>query len=281
MFLAVVEGGTLRKAAQLMALNASTLSRRLKSFEESLGSRLFERHPEGLQLTQTGDEVLVVARRLEEGIDELRRELGGRDQKIAGKVRITAAEVIAPLLSELLVALLGKYPELEIELSISDTMATLDRHEAEIAVRVAESPPEHFIGSKVGSCRVGLYASESYLKSKPQDLDSVEHRWVAWPRGVEHKPAFRWLDEHYPKRRDIFRANSASGVCQAVVSGVGIAPLGLTQAQADLRLRCLELLPLDCATAIWVLTHRDVRQSARVRAVLSYLSDALREAVAF
>lgn len=245
--------------------------------EGALESRLFERHPDGLKLTHAGEETLEFVRRLNDDISELKRHVAGRDQQVSGVVRLTAAEVVGSVVCRALPGLAARHPQLHIELAISDAMANLERHEVDIAVRVADKPPEQLVGSRLGRSAVGLFASQVYVEEHGRDPKSRHHRWVAWPRAVEHKPAFQWLASRYPDRQEVLRVSSAFCVLEAVRSGVGIAPLALAQAAGEGSLTRLELLPQSCSTAVWLLTHREVRQTARVRAVMDYLGHALRD----
>ncbi len=274
---AIADTGSMRRAAERLGVNPSTVSRRLGGLEDALQTRLFDRHPDGLELSGAGEEVLAVARRLHEDVAELQRVVGGRDQRLRGTVRITAAEIMGAIVGQALVGVVEAHPQLDLELTVSDTMADLDRHEEDVAVRVADAPPDHLVGRRIGYCSVGLFASCDYVRTHGDTLADPEHQWVAWPRALSHKPAFRWVEDRYPDRRTVLRANSALSVLHAVRSGLGIAPLAHAQRQPQDGLVPLATLPSSCSTALWLLTHRDTRRTARTRAVLDHLGRTLGE----
>lgn len=274
-FLAVLRAGSVRGAAGQLGFHASTISRRLASLEATLGTQLFERHPTGLVLTSAGEEAAELGRGLEEEVRELCLRLARHDTELDGLIRITTAEIVSALSARLIQTFLRQHPKITIDLRISDSMLSIERHETDLAVRVADAPGEDLVGRRVGRCMVGLFASRSYLDQKKSAWTSEEHTFVDWPRAVEHKPAFRWLDSHLPTRIRRLRANSASAVLTCARAGLGIAPLGLLQGKQEPELVLLTTLPPECATDVWLLTHRHLRATARVRAALDFLGDAL------
>lgn len=273
-FLVICEQGTVRQAASVLGLNASTVSRRLAALEAALATQLFERHPSGLRLTTAGEEVHALCGRLEQGVALVQRRVKGHDQRLEGMLRVTSAEVIAQLSCLCLSEFQMKHPSVTLDLQLSDRMASLERHEVDVALRVAESPPENLFGKKVGHAGVGLFASRAYLKQHgPDPLDPAQI-FVEWPSALAHKPAFSWLEKRVPKRVAAARIHGASAALEAVRAGFGMSLLGLPQAMNQPDLVLIERLPVSCATPVWILTHADLRRAARVRAVMDHLSEA-------
>lgn len=270
-FLSVCEHKTVRRASAVLGLNPSTVSRRLRTLEETLSTQLFERHPTGLCLTQAGEEVEELCGRLDRGVRDLKRRVAGHDQRIEGTLRITAAEVVAQAVCGFLSGFQSKHPAVTLDLHLSDQMASLERYEADVAVRVAEHPPENLFGKKVGHAGVGLFASKSYVEKWGCDpLDPV-HRFIEWPSALKHKPAFAWYAERARNRSISARIFSATGALTALRADLGMSVLGLAQAVNQPDLVLIERLPASCATPIWLLTHADLRKAARVRALMEHL----------
>lgn len=274
LFLAVLRGGGMRTASQELGVNASTVSRRLASLEAALGAKLFERHPTGLKLTLAGEEAARFGAHLEEEVRELQVRVASCDQDLTGVVRLTCAEVIAQLVARMTREFLAEYPAIQAELTMSDSMMSVERHEVDVAIRVADSPPENLVGRRVGRSAVGLYASSSYVHERGSDPEAAGHVFVEWPRGLDHKPAFQWLNKNFGERSVAVRTNSAGAVLSCCRAGLGIAPLGLAQAAADPGLILLTRMPDACSTNVWLLTHRDIRETARVRAALDFFAAA-------
>jgi DNA-binding transcriptional LysR family regulator len=273
-FLTIAEHCSVRAAALTMGLHASTISRRLASLEGTLCTKLFERHPAGLKLTTAGKEVKALCEQLDHGVRHLGRRMAGRDQRIEGVLRITTAEVIAKVCCRFVAEFQHQHPLVSIELSISDQVSNLQRHEVDVAVRVADAPPEDLVGKRVGHSRVGLFAARSYLEAHGGDPWKQGHRFVEWPSGLRHKPAFQWLDQQFPQRHVGARIYSAGAALDAVRSGMGISLLGISQALHEPELVMLEALPASCATSVWMLTHRDLKETARVRVLMDHMSAA-------
>ncbi len=274
LFLAILRGGGMRAASQALGVNASTVSRRLANLETALGAKLFERHPTGLKLSLAGEEAARFGEHLEEEVRELQLRVASCDQDLTGVVRLTCAEVIAQLVARMTCDFLAQHPGLQTELTMSDSMMSVEKHEVDVAIRVADSPPENLVGRRVGRSAVGLYASSSYVESRGLNPGDSGHVFVEWPRGLEHKPAFQWLNRKFKDRTIAVRTNSAGAVLNCCRAGLGIAPLGIAQATADPQLVLLKRLPDTCSTSVWLLTHRDIRETARVRAALDFFGEA-------
>lgn len=272
-FLTVCEHKTVRRASAVLGINPSTVSRRIAGLEATLSTQLFERHPTGLRLTQAGEEVEELCGRLDRGVQDLKRRVAGHDQRIEGTLRITSAEVVAQAVCVFLNGFQLKHPAVTLDLHLSDQMTNLERHEADVAVRVAEHPPENLFGKKVGYAGVGLFASKSYVRKWGCDPLDPTHRFIEWPSALSHKPAFAWYAERAQNRRISARIFSASAAFTALRADLGMSVLGLAQAVNQPDLVLIERLPASCATPIWLLTHADLRKAARVRALMDHLSE--------
>jgi len=116
-FLALARHGSLSAAARDLHVAQSTIGRRLASLEVSLGVRLLNRTPDGYVATQAGDGVRARAERLEQEAMALERDVGGRDTRMAGLVRVTCAETVAThILAPCFASLHVQQPDLMIEL---------------------------------------------------------------------------------------------------------------------------------------------------------------------
>ena len=273
-FFQVCERGSVRQAAIALDLNASTVSRRVAALEVALATQLFERHPSGLRLTTVGEEVHDLCGRLEQGVTQVTRRVAGHDQRLEGTLRVTSAEVIGQLTCVCLSEFQKNHPAVTIDLRLSDHMANLQRHEVDVALRVADNPPEDLIGKKIGHAGVGLFASHAYVNQNGSDPRDRGQFFIEWPSALSHKPAFAWLDKRVPERRASARIGSASAALEAVRAGLGISLLGVAQAMNEPNLLLIERLPTSCATPVWLLTHSDLRRTARVRAVMDHLTQA-------
>ena len=264
-FLALARAGTVRGAARQLRLAHGTVSRRLRLLEERVGVALFDRDDRGLALNSAGEEILPVAREVEERMAEVDRRLFGRVEDVAGPVRLSVAETLyLSLLQEPLAAFQRRHPMIELQLETSDSMARLDRREADVVIRITHQPPPHLVGRKVADSPLACFATPAYLAERPP-LD----RWIGYTYEPAMKPAV-------PAR---VAAVCGSGVsAQAMIrQGTGIGLLACYAGDSDPGLRRLPGFMPQPDQQIWVLAHEDVRANPRVRLLLDSLYSIMAE----
>ncbi len=267
--LAVGRAGSLSGAARRLGVNHSTVFRRLGALEERLGVRLFERLPGGYVATAAGEDLLHGAERIESEALELDRRLAGRDLSLSGSLRLTAPDDVAErLLMGPLAAFRRAYPEISLEVAIDNRMLSLTKREADVALRPSTRPPDVLVGRRIGPLASALYATgETVPENGP---------WIAWEEGGGPPDVARWIERHIAPERIVYRSNSMLHLLAACRAGVGVALLPCFLADPESALR--RLAPPDRAltTDLWLLTHPDLRRSARVRALLDFLFEALK-----
>lgn len=272
-FLAVARAGSLSGAARALGVNHSTVFRRIGAFEEALGVRLFERQPSGYMLTPAGEEMRDGALRVEEEIASLSRNVAGQDRRLSGTVRITTIDMLAfGLLPRHLAGFRSAYPGIEIELVVGNAALSLARREADVALRVDNEPPESLVGRRAGRLAFAVYASAGYRARRPESR-LAEHDWIGFDS--EHAALARRTARFLPEVRPALRTNSVAAALSAAKAGVGLAPLPCGLADADPDLVRISPLPDEFTLDLWLLTHEDLRRTARIRAFLDFLADAL------
>ncbi len=189
LFVAVAGSGSVRGAARELRLDASTVSRRLASLESGLGARLFERTKRGLVLTASGKLMLQSGERVHGELAELGRRIVGHDRRLGGVVRVTFPGSFTSLVHEAVATFVSRHRAIEVELLTLDALIDIDGRQADIAIRVADRPPEHLVGSRVAAMAGALYASREYLQHHKRPLEEDEHTWVDWDRRLASKPA--------------------------------------------------------------------------------------------
>ena len=273
LFLAVARAGTLSGAARVLGVNHSTVFRRIGAFEEAIGVRLFDRLPNGYVLTAAGEEMRESALRVEEEIAALGRKVTGQDLRLSGTVRITTIDMLAfGLLPRHLAAFRDSYPGIEIELVVGNVALNLSRREADVALRVGNAPVETLVGRRVGRLAFAVYGSAGYRARRPEP-DLTLHDWIGFDS--EHEALVQRMARFLPEVKPTLRTNSVAAALSAAKAGLGLAPLpcGLADLEGDL-VR-IALLPDEFTLDLWLLTHEDLRQTARIRAFLDFLAEAL------
>ncbi len=276
-FLAVARAGSLSGAARSLGVNHSTVFRRIAGFEETLGVRLFDRLPTGYALTPAGEETLGIVERIEADVTTLDRTVTGQDLRLSGTVRITAIDMLAFwLLPDHLRRFRATHPGIEVEIVVGNEALNLSRRETDIALRIGNSPPETLVGRRVGTLQFAIYGAPDYCAAH-SGADLAQHDWIGFDNA--HAPLTRQLEMLLPGIRPAVRSNSVACAVRLAKAGLGLAllPCAIADLKPDL-IRIAEL-PEPFGLDLWLLTHEDLRHTARIRTVLEFLTPALAESL--
>jgi DNA-binding transcriptional LysR family regulator len=273
-FLAVARAGSTLSAAKALDVSQPTVQRRLAALEESVGRKLVERHPRGYRLTELGKALFPHAEDVERSVAALQRQLLSGGQEISGTLRVTCPEGMASrLLAPLIEAFQAKYPELRVDLIMTDRRLDLAKGEAEVAVRMHEPGDASLIARRIADSWWAVYASRSYIQrnGRPHRWEDLDHHAVvAFGGEVADNHASHWLRKAAPRARIVARGNSMLGVLAAVKSGAGLAPLPMLLGGSE----GLEpvLAPVsELGSKIYLVMHSDLRATARVRAFCDFV----------
>ena len=272
-FLALAREKSVRAAATMLGVSHSTVSRRIDGFEHDLGVRLFERLPEGYVLTPFGEDMMQTARRLEDAVNGLERRVLGQDARLRGDLRVTMPDLLAAkLLMPDLVAFGERYPDINMEVAISYTPFDLGRREADVAIRITREPPETLVGRKVITYARATYASVDYLARHDPEHAPESVTWIGWDDRSRHP---RWVRESsFPNAAVRGRLNNAMVQLAAAKAGMGLAMLPCFMGDTETDLRRVPPGHPEPAWDIWILTHEDLRATARVRAFMDFMAEA-------
>jgi DNA-binding transcriptional LysR family regulator len=278
-FAAVVDAGSLSAAARKTGGSQPTMSRHIVALEQSLGVRLFDRTGGGLVLTATGVNLYEDAKIMALAASRIAMSAAGQSEAIAGTIRISASETMATwVLPEILTRLHVQEPDIAMELVSSDQTDNLLMREADIAVRMFQPAQTELIAKKVGSIKLGMFASNDYLarRGSPASFeDFASHSVISGDISTEILDGFRAAG--IPATRDYFafRCDSRIVQWQMVLAGYGIGFI-----QADIGKRHLDIVQLLPDTRlgelpIWLTSHAELRTSRRVRRVFDFLANEL------
>jgi len=165
LFLAVARTGSISGAAKQLGVQHSTVSRRMRQLEEKLGARLIERKQTGYELTPSGARIKLAAERIESEVLAVDGELLGKDTSLLGPLRVTAinnmaSSVLMPMFS----SFSQQHPEVELHIIVSNTDASLPQREADIAIRLTNTPGDTLIGTRMVTVASTIYGSRDYLE---------------------------------------------------------------------------------------------------------------------
>lgn len=273
--LAIGRAGSLSGAARLLGKTHSTVFRNIKAIEAKTSVRFFDAMDNGYVPTDAGRTALHYAERVEGEFHALGREVLGLDTRLSGRVRVTCPEAFASDHAPGLVArFLAMHPEVRIDVVPGHGALDLNRREAEVAIRATRSPPETAYGRKICPFRFALYASPRYFDTAP-DLPVSKHPFCLIEGTVNWFVPTLWKTRDEGEDRAVFQCRASRSVQNAAAEGLGLTFLPCYVGDADARLERISdpIAPLDMD--LWVLTHPDLRNTARIRALMSFLYDEL------
>jgi DNA-binding transcriptional LysR family regulator len=272
--LAVASQGSLAAAARSLGVNHTTVLRRVDVFEKQLGLRLFERLPTGYVLTAGGEELVATARNIDETVTTLERRLAGQDLRLTGTVRVTTTDTLmGSIMPEILAEFRESYPGIQVEIAMSNLMLNLTRRDADVAVRPVKNPPQTLVGRRVARIAFAIYGSPRYLE-KHQVKELCKHLWLGLDDSLADTSTAHWMRAKLPDSEIVLRADSLLALRQAAQAGLGLAALPCYLGDTASDLRCVHRPIPEMETALWVLTHEDLRHTARIRAFTEFAANA-------
>jgi DNA-binding transcriptional LysR family regulator len=266
--LALARRGSARGAAQTLGVSNSTVTRRLDELEQSLGTRLFDRTPDGYRMTGAAEQLMPTAEHVEELLLAAERRISGENQHLEGVIRITMPD--ADGLGALMLPLArfaSDYPGIELELMVSTEALDLSRREADIAIRVMPAgtrPPDYLIGRCLSPLTASAYVRRDLLHSeRPEDVSHLQ--WIGKNPTGQREEWLAYTDHpELPVRHMIA---DLSLLVSAVRAGMGMAFMPCFLADGHDEVVRVPGASVVHHSDVWVLTHKDLRLTARLRIV--------------
>lgn len=278
-FLGVLREGSLSGAARVLGIAQPTVGRHVAALEAALGLALFTRSQTGLLPTEAALALQPHAQAIESTALALERVAASYGDGVRGVVRVTASEVIGvEVLPAAVEALRRDYPDLKVELVLSNEVQDLLRHEADVAVRMTRPNQEQLVARRIGSIELGLHAHADYLArhGTPSNLDELGgHTLIGYDRFSPFVRAS--VKKWHQFGRDRLALRTDSDVAQLALiragAGIGICQAALARRSPGL----VRLLPeaFSMPLETWVTMHEDLRDSPRCRVTFDALVEAL------
>jgi DNA-binding transcriptional LysR family regulator len=279
--LAVLRAGSLTGAAKSLGIDHSTAFRRLNALEDKLGVRLFERIPGGAYTpTSAGERMAAAAERMEDEALAVDRDIAGHDHRLSGRLRVTSSETLAyRLLTNHLAMFRRAHPGIVVELVIDNRVLSLSRREADIALRPARPKEGDLWGRKLAGVAWTVYGARTVVSrsggpiSGPKDLGA--RALIGWDETAGIAAA-DWLGRMAPAEAFVYRTNSLVNQLLAAKAGIGLAllPCYLGDPEPDI-IRVLPQPVPALAGELWIVTHADLKDTARVRAFFDLVGEGL------
>lgn len=279
-FLATAEEGSLSAAARSLGLTQPTLSRQVAGLETDLGVTLFERGHRSMVLTESGLALLEHVRAMGDAASRVSLAATGRSELIDGHVSLTMTDGFAMRhLPAIVESVRGKAPGIELEIIPANESLDLIRREADIAIRHAR--PEHgdLIVKQIGGTSAHFYAARHYLDrmGRPETpADLANYEFIGFESPTRLLELFNSIG--IPVTRDHFKVYSASGVAILALMergiGVGVMPKDIAETRPVLEEVLPSLPPFDLP--FWLITHRELHTSRRIRLVYDCIAEYIR-----
>jgi DNA-binding transcriptional LysR family regulator len=272
-FVVLAREGTLSAAARVLGVDHATVARRVAALEVDTGLKLIDRRARSYQLTDDGKRIAATAIPMEEAAFAVGRAVRAARPGLRGEVSISSP----PSLTNVLIApqlfrLRHRHPGIRIKLIGEKRAASLNRREADVALRVTRPQEPGLIARKIGSFGFSLYGAPSYLKETPPHAFA----FVAYDDSMNDAPQQKWLMTVAAGNEIVLRTNDLENQVAAARTGVGLAVLPHFVGDPDPRLKRHDVTPAPPGRDVWLLVHRDLRHSPLVRAVMEFLTDCIK-----
>src|SRR5262245_7511182 len=270
-FITLSREGNLTATARRLGVSHPTVARRIRSLEEAIGARLFDRLPDRFALTAAGEELLADAQAMEQAAESIHRRSAGLTDTAHGTVRISAGEAMAAFIARHLPRLRRNLQCVEFELVASHTLANLSRREADLLIREQVPDLASLVTRRLGRVAYAVYGSRQH--NVPDAGREALRRlpWIGFDEEHDYMPGQAWVLALLDGARPAVRVNNWLVLQVAARAGAGLAVLPCHRGDSDPALRRVTPVLKDVAADQWLLVHRDLRDLARVRAVIDAL----------
>jgi DNA-binding transcriptional LysR family regulator len=273
-FLAIARTGTLGAAARLTGQTQPTMGRRLRALELAVGQTLFQRTTDGLILTDEGTAVLAYAERMEEDANAFERALLGKEQHLTGTLRVSSSDWFGiHVLTPLFATFLRSHPRLSIELVTDSRRLNLARREADLVFRITPFDEADVIQRKLMKMAYALYGSIDVVR--PTAGDGEGYGLVTMNSAFETLPDVSWVKAMLPRAHVVFGSNNRGAQARMCAEGGGLAVLPCPLGDNTAGIQRIDLGEAPPSRDVWFGYHRDLRQLARLRALLDLVIDKL------
>jgi len=270
-FLTLSRESNLTATARRLGVSHPTVARRIKSLEDAIGARLFDRLPDRFVLTPAGEELMADAQAMEQAAESIGRRSAGLTDTARGTVRISAGEAMTAFIASHLPRLRRNLQCVEFELVASHMLANLSRREADLLIREQVPDLASIVTRRLGRVAYAVYGSPAIAVTDAARDTLRQMPWISFDEEHNYMPGQSWLFELLDGARAAVRVNDWLVLHDAARAGAGLAVLPCYVGDGDRLLRRIGPILADVAPDQWLLVHRDLRDLARVRAVIDAL----------
>lgn len=275
----VAKLGSASAAASELGMHRATIIRHIGVVEASLGTTLFLRHARGLEMTDAGKEVLDVASRVEDMFIDLQGKTRKKIGQLSGELVVTTLKGVASLILPAIHTYSAAYPAISVSLVSGSELAQLEYGEAHVAVRAGRKPVvSNYVARPFRRICFGFYAHRDYVneaRKGKSKIDPAEYKYIGATDDVEgiRSPYVKWLRTTVPNPDIALRVNDFEMNLPAILArlGVGVLPDHVAENFGEL----VAVVPpsKDKSVPLWIVTHRDLKNVAKVQEFVRMLTD--------
>ena len=272
-FLVAAKAGSMTAAAKHFDVTPATVGRRIDQLQESVGISLMRRGRDGITLTRAGEHILDASKPVSKEIFKLRQLMSSlKDGGRITPVRVSATEpIIADFLAPALPALLELDSSIRIELISSTEVASLDRDEADLAIRMFRPQGDSLITRRLVNLEMGCFASNEYLANHTKESQELSDQpLLVMSEKYGRIPEVRWVVEQGLQNSVVMSCNSTRALIEAAKSGAGIAIAATHIAQKN-KLVQVSSPPIP-KRQLWLVYHRESRNSKSINMVKNWVT---------
>lgn len=273
-FVALAREGSLSAAARALRVDHATVARRVAALEAETGMKLVDRRARSYSLTEIGRRVAATAAPMEDAAFAVARAALAAGPGLHGEVTISSPPSMTNvLIAPQLVRLRARHPGISLTLIGEKRTASLNRREADIAVRLARPAEPGLIARKAGRIGFSLYGSPQYLQETPP----AAFAFIAYDSSMDGSPQQKWLNAIHAGREIALRSSDLESQVAAARSGMGLAVLPHFIGDYTPGLRRWKMESASDRRDVWLIVHRDLRNTPLVRAVMEFLYECLND----
>ncbi len=272
-FLAVAREGSISGAAKRLGVQHSTVSRRVRALERKLGTRLIERRKSGYELTEAGEELKLSANRMEIEVLEFEGACSGLETGLAGELRVTAINNMASsVLMPIFTRFSERYPAITLHVEVTNKFVQLAEREADIAIRLTNAPLETLIGTRLTTVASAVYGSADYCARLRSG--EVAEKWIGVKCCGFHAS---WTKAACPDHDHNFYVDDTLLTRAAIKAGAGLAYLPCFMGDGEAGLVRYRQPDPAHDLGLWLVYHRDLRRTKRVRLFREHMQREISE----
>lgn len=279
-FIALAEAGTLAQAGKNLGVQHTTVLRRINALEARLSVRLFERFKSGYVLTAPGERMFETLKHLKDDIYDAERQVLGEDIKLSGTIKISTTDTIGYFwLPEKVKKFKALYPEIILDIDITTRHTNLTKREADIAIPAINRQPDYMIGRELAPMTLKLYAHKDYDACDIRPENYKNHAFLLPNDDLARLPVNVFIRKHIQEKQIVMVSDKLTGLYHFCCQGLGIAPLPSYVGDNDKNLKAVGVIPQHIQkNAIWILTHPDLKNTARIKAFMGFMYKEMRSA---